>query len=353
MEPAADNSQRTQLIPLLLTLGIITYEGMTLALNIQRHQYVFALLSALGLLAGLIATGLVLFYRLDLNRVNRLILGILGMWMLVEIVVSVRDPGEVEMSVYILHLMLVTFAFTVLQLSSAIQLAVGNFFLLAVLTLTRRRYDLALLNDIGFLTMIIGYLTAYGRQVRDQQIRTVQMENLARRDGLTNLLNRRTGQERLEHLMQQSPRPADVALVLLDVDNFKRLNDTYGHALGDEVLKRVACVLESQSRTGDLVCRWGGEEFLLILERVKPDDAMSVALRIQAEVSTLVLPVPRRVTLSGGVAMLKEAYSLSELLALVDRRLYAAKDAGRNRIVTEGELFQQFSYVPEQINQPS
>ncbi len=165
-----------------------------------------------------------------------------------------------------------------------------------------------------------------------------RMEELAMSDELTGLLNRRTLMERLKGewvRCQRYKRP--LALVLLDIDFFKLVNDRLGHGVGDEVLVSIARVIERSVRGVDSVGRLGGDEFLLILPETSPAGAMEVASRLGQRGREIAIPLsasPLTVTFSLGVAGWPEAQvtDATELLRAADRALYRAKDAGRNRI---------------------
>ena len=165
-----------------------------------------------------------------------------------------------------------------------------------------------------------------------------RMEELAMVDELTGLLNRRTLLERLAGEWERAQRyQRPLALVLLDIDYFKRVNDHYGHAVGDEVLLSIARVITRSVRGVDSAGRLGGDEFLLILPETGPAGAMQVANRLSQSGRELVVPSsapPETISLSVGVAdwPATAAPDATELLHLADRALYRAKDAGRNRI---------------------
>jgi diguanylate cyclase (GGDEF)-like protein len=166
-----------------------------------------------------------------------------------------------------------------------------------------------------------------------------QLQQLATRDALTGLFNRREFQRALQEECDRSLRfDHPFSLVMLDIDHFKKLNDTYGHPAGDEVLKHVSSLMAGQSRAVDRVARYGGEEFALMMvetNRVAAKEAMERLCALLAETpcviasSGLTLPV----TLSVGIAELPlDADSPTGLIAAADAALYAAKRAGRNRI---------------------
>ena len=167
-----------------------------------------------------------------------------------------------------------------------------------------------------------------------------QLATLAATDGLTGLLNKRSLDEALARDLARADRSqTSLGLVMLDVDFFKKVNDTHGHQVGDEVLKAVAQVVTSSLRTGDVAVRYGGEEFVTVLPGSDLEGATLVAERIrkrleQTEVRTSSGPL--KVTASFGVAAVHGPdcrASGKDLLAKADAALYEAKRAGRNRVV--------------------
>lgn len=170
------------------------------------------------------------------------------------------------------------------------------------------------------------------------------LQTLSRMDVLTGLFNRRAAEERLREETVRSRRSGQpVAVVLADVDRFKQVNDTHGHATGDEVLKRVAQCLSEVCRGSDFVARFGGEEFLLLLPDTDPIGAVSLAEKVRQAVEALEIPVVNRVTISMGVAMLEG--EMRQALGQADAALYAAKGAGRNRVMRFGDVAQAESVL--------
>ena len=162
-------------------------------------------------------------------------------------------------------------------------------------------------------------------------------ERLACSDGLTGLNNRRHFQVLANNewtRFQRYKRP--LALLMIDIDKFKSVNDTYGHDVGDEVIKAVAGVLQNNKRTTDIAGRLGGEEFALLLPEATPDNAILVAERFRQLVANLVISagdVRVPVTISVGAAVCDaETSGIEELLKQADVALYEAKRTGRNRV---------------------
>ncbi len=166
-----------------------------------------------------------------------------------------------------------------------------------------------------------------------------QMETMATTDGLTGLTNHRTVQDRLVQLLDRADRTQQPAsLLLCDVDHFKRVNDTYGHPIGDEVLRQVARVLQRSVRKIDIPARYGGEEFAVVLEATGTEGAMHLAERIRKDVAALVIDSDKgqfHVTMSIGIASFPDdGRERSLLIERADASLYFAKENGRNRCVS-------------------
>jgi diguanylate cyclase (GGDEF)-like protein len=179
------------------------------------------------------------------------------------------------------------------------------------------------------------------KKLQDQlRERNVELDRVSRTDALTGLHNRRHLEEELERQHGIARRHDDpLCLLLLDIDHFKNVNDTYGHPAGDLVLREFALRLSGQIRLEDVAGRWGGEEFLVILPRTDLVGALGVGDRIRlATARTPVVAAGQDilVTVSGGCA-LGPAAGPDELVAQVDLRLYEAKATGRNRIVAAAD----------------
>lgn len=158
-----------------------------------------------------------------------------------------------------------------------------------------------------------------------------QAEFAARTDALTGVLNRRG----LAPLFSAAVRDGEYAVALVDLDRFKYVNDRLGHSAGDVVLEEVAKKLTRAVGDEGTVSRWGGEEFLVLMPQVSAQRALRIVERARAAVErdTSDAGVLRRVTLSAGVAHVPQGTSREEALRIADRLLYAAKDAGRNRVL--------------------
>ena len=176
------------------------------------------------------------------------------------------------------------------------------------------------------------------REARSDMARvTAELAKLADEDSLTGLANRRAA-ERALSLALEGPNPIPLAVLFIDIDHFKAINDRFGHAMGDRVLRECAQLMRHGSRSGDVAARWGGEEFVLILSAADAARASEVAERLRGSVERFdwqSMDPALAVTLSIGLACSTEAprHGAGSLLALADMRVYKAKAEGRNRVV--------------------
>lgn len=166
-----------------------------------------------------------------------------------------------------------------------------------------------------------------------------RLQQAALADPLTNLSNRRAGLNVLAQAWSAAARHGHALTVIsLDIDHFKSINDVHGHAAGDAVLVSIAQTLQQASRKEDTVCRWGGEEFLIISPNVQLAEASMVAERFRKLISELKIEFagkPISVTASLGLAAWDaDLTTQDQLLSQSDQAMYAAKSAGRNRVAT-------------------
>ncbi|MGN6370737.1 MAG: diguanylate cyclase [Phycisphaerae bacterium] len=164
-----------------------------------------------------------------------------------------------------------------------------------------------------------------------------ELEALASHDPLTGCLNRRAFMRLFEQAWAAADAAHPIACLMLDVDHFKQVNDRHGHSAGDEVLKQMGQLLQRQLRTGDRVCRYGGEEFCIFLADTSFEEAHQAASRLRETILAATWPVSN-ITASIGVAGREAgATEVHQLLDQADKALYAAKRAGRNRVVAWGD----------------
>lgn len=187
---------------------------------------------------------------------------------------------------------------------------------------------------------ILAYLYEYTREDGRRELIALneEFDVLARRDPLTGISNRRDMLEKLEHEEDRFARNGHVfSVLLIDIDNFKKLNDSCGHNAGDHVLVELSRALRQVLQRRDTVARWGGEEFLVLLPETGLEDAVKIAERLRSTVEATRYVYKRKVlqiTISVGVSQYHQGEHIeTALLSKADKMLYVAKNSGRNRVV--------------------
>jgi diguanylate cyclase (GGDEF)-like protein len=210
-----------------------------------------------------------------------------------------------------------------------------NPFILEVIGLCNIVAVVSLLSFLSLLT------------VRENDMLKKRLEEMSELDELTGAYNRRFFNKYLDleikrnasHIKYQSQRDINFGLAMLDLDDFKQINDTYGHLEGDTVLTEVARVIKSSLFERDILCRYGGEEFVILFTSTPRDGAIFAVEKIRGSVQALRIQFDKTspavcVTISIGFASFDEASDIFKLLALADKRLYKAKNAGKNQVVS-------------------
>ena len=186
------------------------------------------------------------------------------------------------------------------------------------------------------LILAIIYLVARSF-ITDLRTAETKLVEMATQDFLTGLLSRRETFRRLDEELQRSGRLATpFSVLLLDLDHFKQVNDVHGHSAGDLVLQAVAAALRQGVRPYDLCCRYGGEEFLVILPETALEDAAGIAERLRRDIENLKITAAKetalQITASIGAAALLGHETIDQLIARADEAMYNAKSSGRNRV---------------------
>lgn len=177
--------------------------------------------------------------------------------------------------------------------------------------------------------VLISY-TAISEDISDKKV----IEKLSQTDGLTKLFNRLKIDDVLQHEFEKFRRyGASFSIILLDIDYFKRVNDRFGHQVGDSVLIELATILRENTRRVDSIGRWGGEEFMVICPQTSKEGALILAQKLRQKVETFEFSVAHQQTISLGVAQIESNENLEKLIKRGDENLYHAKERGRNQVV--------------------
>lgn len=184
-----------------------------------------------------------------------------------------------------------------------------------------------------FITLLITLIVLlYVRKIHGK------LHKLASNDALTGLPNRRTFHNQLEHfIMLKSRRQQSLSLVFIDVDDFKMINDTQGHEVGDKVLINVASTLKNAIRKTDFIARWGGEEFIVLLIDTPIESAQLIAEQFREKIASnnvLHNQVNKKVTISLGLTQARDSDDANSLFKRVDDAMYEAKKSGKNQVIT-------------------
>ena len=188
------------------------------------------------------------------------------------------------------------------------------------------------------LSLFADVITSSGyKQISEEKD---EIERISKYDFLTGLLNRRSIERTLRYeLKQLREKSADSNLVVMlgDIDNFKKINDTYGHDWGDKVLKEIARALKDTFRGDDYICRWGGEEFLVILPDIKTEDVKKVETRLGTRIGQVKLPDQSSVTMTFGLVLCANGVvtDIDTVINKADKKLYEGKKNGKDRIEYE------------------
>lgn len=160
-----------------------------------------------------------------------------------------------------------------------------------------------------------------------------QLRNLSERDVLTNFYNHRMFFEKITKYIEISRiQKTPFSLMMFDIDRFKKINDEFGHLVGDDVLRRISSLLYNQKRSNDLLFRYGGEEFFVIFPETDLEGALQASKRIHQSIQELSIPKVGNITVSMGIIEYRKPESIDEMVKRVDDLMYDAKKAGRNTI---------------------
>lgn len=236
----------------------------------------------------------------------------------------------------------------------------GAFYSDVLFTLTKQRFDSseahalwkdimvheknlehALGRKVGISVATLDYLTNIRKEHSDlipvSQDKLDRIAQTATKDGLTGLYDHATFKTLLEHELERTKRyQSRLSLVILDIDDFKQINDRWGHQVGDAILRQIAKQISETIRSADIPARYGGEEFIIILPETDINHGLEISERIRAKIEQTSLK-HRPVTVSVGIAESNMDTDMAELIEHADKALYRAKHSGKNRVVTYNE----------------
>lgn len=188
-------------------------------------------------------------------------------------------------------------------------------------------------NDVSILYGVIEDITVSEEQKSELKRLNKELQELSIRDTLTGLYNRRKLDEILLYEMNRYERTKQsFGIMLLDIDFFKKVNDTYGHSVGDEVLIKIATLLNNSVRKMDDVIRWGGEEFLIVCPETNLKGILHLAESIRNIIEEYEFDIVKKLTISLGISVIQEDDTLDSIVNRSDKYLYKAKELGRNRV---------------------
>ncbi len=292
---------------------------------------IYAGLSALLFLIILaVPNGLYQTIFAPFNRGVMLILIFYSIYVLQALVRAVIYKREDSLPIFLGMAMLLSFSFVRYLLKDSfvrIPNPVGALFLMFVYTMTLAKR----LSDSYYRCSEV-----VEEKTRALNEANIQLTELAMRDPLTGIYNRRSFFEQADHVLHHSQRyGSGFSILLLDVDFFKKVNDVYGHQMGDSILKGLADMLTSSVRDADLTARYGGEEFIILLDQIILDEAVSIAEKIRRKVAGMEFldTEERRISVSVSIGIAsweKESPSVLDIIKGADEALYHSKKAGRN-----------------------
>lgn len=203
-----------------------------------------------------------------------------------------------------------------------------------------------LIKTILYVIMIVTYcnigfyLNNYYK--RKQYADSLELLRLSITDSLTGIFNRAKFNEELKKWTDYCSRyESDISLVFFDIDNFKRVNDNYGHMTGDKVIQDIVLSIQNKIRSTDIFARWGGEEFVILLPNTGNDQAAEMAERMRIAIEKITLNESENITCSFGIATLRENESSESFIKRGDKLLYEAKRRGKNIVVYEMEVLEE------------
>ncbi len=298
--------------------------------------------------------------NLSLKTVERATLIVLGIvWLgraIYMVAVSPEGLGEAVQAIYLSYILFCVLAYVMFENATALKFSISIFVISLVISLSQIsliNFDKSYLESLQFqayLAVIIGGIHALSyvkTELSESRAKADMLERIAYKDSLTGLNNRRRVYEALRNnlvVAERYERP--LSIILLDIDHFKHINDTYGHDVGDLVLKEFATLLSPLLRKTDVLGRWGGEEFLIVCHETPLEEVARLAERLCKIVASHNFPKVNHVTASFGAVSYSAGLNSEDMLKSADILLYEAKNAGRNQVKSQQLSPQRLLQLP-------
>lgn len=352
-----DARSRRQVLYWTITVGLY---AVCVLLLVYESRVGVADPGVVSLLVSILVAGTLLFY-VPVRMSQRLALSpsllamtqaVFAIGCIVAAYAAIGPARASTLAILIVVLVFGAFALTPRQsyALSAFAIALLGVTMIAMIQLQPERYPASqeLVNFtiaasmLAAVTFLTGQLSLLRDKLKTQRTELAQalarIQEMATRDDLTLLTNRRHMNELLAYEKERHDRKGHaLSIALLDIDWFKRVNDAYGHATGDEVLRAFAHQALGAVRNTDVLARWGGEEFLLMLPDTELQAAAMVLERMRARMASHAFTAgeaPLKISFSAGLTVARGSESIAEAIARSDAALYAAKNAGRDRIIS-------------------
>ncbi len=314
---------RIYILYVLLTLYVIFYGFILFNFDYSSFKFClpFLIISQVILTAGII------YFKIKGDYVNTLLIffiagGLMGYIKFIK--------GNLEHSEIVWTTTPIALSYILLPLKRANQFAIGYTFLLVIMSIIQitgnEKFSRPFIFYINVFSSILAIIATGNIASLEFTKKLKKIEKDACTDPLTGLFNRRY----LEKILNEDKK--DLSLIMIDLDHFKKINDTYGHGVGDIILKKVAQAIKDNIRETDIPIRIGGEEFVIILPDTNIKGAKKVAEKIKKSIEQMEIPPVGHITASFGITQKKEYDCTDTLIKRVDEAMYKAKKSGRNRI---------------------
>jgi diguanylate cyclase len=345
-QPALDILKRRVLLTIMALSAVSTILGWALVESRGVSSGVLRLVFGANIVFHPVL-GAILWKRLLSQRIVDLSLlffaaGICGICMALRLYSPTYGASIDPQPLYLWIPVIYVFAFTLSDHASGLRVALGTLAIFVAISLPYlvRHMDGPMVNFTVQLHLVSGVLIAalyffssYLQRFQTAQLTVDKLAHLANTDELTKVANRRRLTEALEYELARYARYAHMfSIVMFDIDNFKAVNDRFGHHVGDEVLVALAARAGDGLREVDWLGRWGGEEFVVILPETGSAETLERASALCRDVADRPLVGEHTITISCGVASVRAGDTVDSLLQRVDAALYSAKRLGRNRV---------------------